>query len=157
MTIDISNFFLQTILPEKDREYMRIHSKYFNKEFRKLYNINEIIADDGYVYCEILKGMYGLKQAAILAYLQLKEKLQRHGYEPIPCSNGLWRHRERKTIFALCVDDFGIKFFNEDDANHLIATLEKYYKISVDRNGGHYCSLTLNWHYKDKYVDVLMP
>ena len=62
---------------------MRIHAKYFNKELRNLYNINEIIADDGYVYCEILKGMYGLKQAAILAYLQLKEKLNQHGYEPI--------------------------------------------------------------------------
>jgi hypothetical protein len=74
MTIDISNFFLQTILPEKDREYMRIHSKHFNEEFRTLYKINNIIADDGYVYCEILKGMYGLKQAAILAYLQLKKK-----------------------------------------------------------------------------------
>ena len=27
----------------------------------------------------------------------------------------------------------------------------------MDRNGGHYCGLTLNWHYKDNYVDVLMP
>ena len=87
MTIDISNYFLQTILPEKDRKYMRIHARYFNEEFRNLYNINEIIADDGYVYCEILKGMYGLKQAVLLAYLQLKEKLNQHGYEPIPCSD----------------------------------------------------------------------
>ena len=102
MTIDISIFFLQTILPEKDREYMRIHARYFNKEFRKLYNINEIIADNRYVYCEILKGMYGLKQAAILAYFQLKEKLNRHGYEPIPCSNGLWRHKERKKNCVMC-------------------------------------------------------
>eukprot|EP00957_Ditylum_brightwellii_P094666 7209420-Ditylum_brightwellii.AAC.1 len=49
------------------------------------------------------------------------------------------------------------KFFNEDDANHLITTLEKYYKISVDCNGGNYYGPTLDWHYKDNYVDALMP
>ena len=81
------------------------HATYFNEEFRDLYNINEIIADDGYVYCEILKGMYGLKQTAILAYLQLKEKLNQHRYEPIPCSNGLWKHKTRQKIlrYALTI------------------------------------------------------
>jgi len=68
---------------------MRIHSKYFNDEMRKLYNIDPIIAEDGFVYCEIQRGMYGLKQAAILAYQQLKVNLERHDYYPIPLSDGL--------------------------------------------------------------------
>ena len=116
-----------------------------------------MIAEDGFVYCEIQRGMYGLKQAAILAYTQLKENLLKHGYYPICNSNGLWRHESRQTIFALCVDDFGVKYYNEDDANHLINVLKKYYPISLDREGKNYCGLTIHWHYDEGYVDVEMP
>ena len=34
---------------------------------RKKYNIDNIIDSDGYVYCKIKRGMYGLKQSAKLA------------------------------------------------------------------------------------------
>ena len=66
---DLKDFFLAT--PMKDPEYMRIHSKYFFDDVRTAYNIDEKIASDGYVYIRIQKGMYGLKQAAVLAYNQL--------------------------------------------------------------------------------------
>ena len=123
--IDIKDFFLLTYLPEGEREYMRIYSRYFDDEIRKLYDIDPIIAEDGYVYCEIQRGMYGLKQAAILAYQQLKDSLNKHGYFPLPNTDSLWGHCTRKTIFALCLDDFGVKYFNQDDANHLINTIKK--------------------------------
>ena len=80
MSLDLKNHFLQSHLPPGHREYMRIHSKYFDKEFRLLYDIDKKIADDGYVYCEIQKGMYGLKQAAILAYKLIVERLAPFGY-----------------------------------------------------------------------------
>ena len=136
---------------------MRIHSKYFDTEFRKLYNIDSIIAKDGYVYCEIHRGMYGLKQAAIPAYNQLKENLAKHGYHPIPNTNGLWKHDTRKITFALCVDDFGVKYFKKEDAQHLIDTLKLYYPISLDWAGKNYCGLTLEWNYEQGYVDVNIP
>ena len=155
--IDIKDFFLLSFLPPDQKEYMRIHKRYFDEDFRKLFTITPIIAEDGYVYCEIQRGMYGLKQAAILAYNQLKDNLSKHGYYPITNSNGLWKHETRPTIFALCVDDFGVKYFSEDDANHLINTLKKYYPISLDRAGKNYCGLTLHWNYQEGYVDVDMP
>ena len=68
--------------------------------------------------------MYGLKQAAILAYKQLVKNLGQHGYYPIPLTNGLWKHKTRGTVFALCVDDFGVKYTSKDSINHLIATLK---------------------------------
>ena len=40
---------------------MLIHSKYFSPEIRKLYNIDDIIADDGYVYIEKNKVVYIMK------------------------------------------------------------------------------------------------
>ena len=80
--------------------------------------------------------MYGLKQGVILAYEQLGESLNSHGYYPTCNSNGLWRHKTRPTIFALCVDDFAVKYFSDKDADHLVNTLKKYYPISLDREGG---------------------
>ena len=65
MSLDIKNFFFQSTLPEK--EYLQIDEKYFIPFFRKLYKLENKINKDGYVYCEIVKDMYGLKQAAILA------------------------------------------------------------------------------------------
>ena len=156
-SIDLKDFFLHTLLPPGEREYMRIHYKYFDDELKKLYNIDEVVADDNYVYCEIKKGMYGLKQAAILAYKQLKEILEKEGYYTLPSSNGMWRHKTRRTMFALCVDDFGVKYFNNNDLQHLITTLQQHYTILIDKEGKHYCGLTLEWNYSKGFVDISMP
>ena len=40
---------------------MRIHSKYFPPDIGSLYYIDGLIAEDGYVYIKIIKGMYGFK------------------------------------------------------------------------------------------------
>ena len=155
MSLDIKDFFLQSNLPEK--EYLRIHKRYFSNYFRQLYGLDTLIDKDGYIYCEILKGMYGLKQAAILAYKKLKDILENAGYKQIENTTGLWTHRKRKLYFALCVDDFGIKYFGKDDMQHLIKTLQDHYVITIDIEGKNYCGLTFDWHYDKNYVDVKMP
>eukprot|EP00957_Ditylum_brightwellii_P124117 9461674-Ditylum_brightwellii.AAC.1 len=157
MGIDIKDFFLQTPLPPGECEYMWVHVKYFDEELKRLYNIDAIAADDRYAYCEIKKGMCRLKQAAILAYKQLRERLQQHSYSPIPNSNGLWKHCIRRTIFALCVDNFGIKYFKTEDANHLISVLHEFYDISINWKDKNYCGLTFDWNYALGFVDVSMP
>ena len=155
MSLDIKDFFLQSHLPEK--EYLRIHKRYFIENFRKLYNLANIINNDGYVYCEIVKGMYGLKQAAILAYKKLKTNLEAAGYYQIENTMGLWKHKTNNIAFVLCVDDFGVKYFNQDGINHLISTLQKHYVITIDKSGKNFCGLTFDWNYKQKYIDVSMP
>ena len=55
---------------------------------------------NGYVYIKIKKGMYGLKQAAILAYQRLVELLQPNGYFPEPNTTGIWSHETRQTKFT---------------------------------------------------------
>jgi hypothetical protein len=101
--------------------------------------------------------MYGLKQAAILAYKYLVNQLAPHGYYPCPYTTGLWTHATRPTKFCLCVDDFGVKYFTADDANHLLNSLCAHYKISVDWEGKNYCGLSIQWNYAKKYVDISMP
>ena len=111
-------------------------------EFIQAYNLTPNIADDDNVYCRVKKGMYGLKQAAILAYKLLVKRLERHGYYAISLTNGLFAHRSLPTKFALCVDDFGIKYNSDQDLQHLITTLKKYYNISIDKAGKNYCGLS---------------
>ena len=154
-SMDLKDFFLTT--PMDRAEYIRINARYFSTAFRTLYNLHDKIHSDGYIYCKIKKGMYGLKQAAILAYKLLLKRLALHGYIPIPLTDGLFKHKTRPTIFALCVDDFGVKYNSDDDLLHLQQTLKTYYDISVDKDGRNYCGLTLTWNYQQGYVDISMP
>jgi len=101
--------------------------------------------------------MYGLKQASHLAFQHLVRQLTPHGYRPCPYTTCLWEHKTRPTKFCLCVDDFGIKDFSKNDLDHLLDTLRKYYKISVDLDGKDYCGLLINWNYPKRYVDISKP
>ena len=136
---------------------MKINVKYFPDTIEKKYNIDEIKHEDGYVYCRIQKGMYGLKQAARLAYEQLVTNLNKHGYSPSPMSPNIWTHTTRKTKFCLCIDDFGVKYFTKEDMHHLIQTLQTYYQITVDWAGTDYCGLSIEWDYDAGHVDISMP
>ena len=114
-------------------------------------------AADGFIYLEIRRGMYHLKEAGIIAFNQLVQKLAPAGYEPMLFTPGLWKHRTKPTTFVLCVDDFGVKYFSKADAQHLIDTIKENYELSIDWEGTLYCGLTLNWQYEKGYVDVSMP
>ena len=155
ISADLSDFFLESTMPSP--EYMRIHSKYFPPEMHDLYDITSKIATDSYVYVKIKRGMYGLKQAAILAYEQLVKNLKPHGYYPVPNTSGLWAHKSRRTMFVLCVDDFGIKYYNDEDKQHLLDTLRKFYRVTVDDTGTNYLGYTIEWNYEQGYVDISMP
>lgn len=100
--------------------------------------------------------MYGLKQAAILAYDQLVKHLEKFGYKSIPHSLSLWTHRTRQTKFCLCVDDFDIKYYSKEDVEHLLQALKTLYQVIVDWTGKNYCGLSLDWNYDKGYVDMSM-
>jgi hypothetical protein len=92
----------------------RVHRKYVTQEILVEYGLTDEYYDShGYVYLEIRKGMYGLKEASILAYDQLKAHLNQYGYSPVRFTPGLWKHNMHRTTFTLAVDDFGIKYFNK--------------------------------------------
>ena len=154
MSADLKDFFLAS--PMATPENMRIHRKYIPQDIIDKYHLETKFNND-YIYVKIKKGMYGLKQAAILAYEHLVNNLKPHGYEPIPHTVGLWRHKTRKTKFCLCVDDFGIKYYSKDDAQHLLNALGQNYTYSTDWDGKNFCGLSFDWNYHKGYVDVSMP
>ena len=139
-------------------EYMRIHYKHFPDDIKQHYNIDNLRANDDYVYVRIKRGMYGLKQAAILAFEYLVSNLSQYGYHPLPHTLSVWKHESRPISFCLCVDDFRIKYFRKEDANHLLLTsLQNHYTVTTDWSGQNFCGLTLDWHYDQQYVDISMP
>ena len=154
LTCDLKDFFLAT--PMTNPEFMKIPLKVIPADIQKKYNIQNIHHKQS-VYIKIRKGMYGLKQAAILAYNKLVAHLAKYDYHPIPHTVGLWKHKTRQTTFCLCVDDFAIKYFSPEDAQHLLSALQDEYVTSVDWQGTHFCGLHLNWHYNQQYVDISMP
>ena len=155
MSADIKDFFLLSEMSEY--EYIRIPFKWIPEEIRQQYGLYDKVSPDNYVYCEVRKGMYGLKQAARLAFDRLVKKLAPHGYKPDRYAPGFWTHNTRPTVFTLCVDDFGIKYCSRDDADHLIKAIQSAYQCKIDWNGTNYLGMTLDWHYDKKYVDVSMP
>ena len=63
MTIDISNFYLNT--PMVRPEYLKVKLSDIPEEVIDKYNLRDIATQDGYVYIEVTKGMYGLQQAGL--------------------------------------------------------------------------------------------
>ena len=53
-------------------EYMKVPYKNFPPDIQKRYNLDSKVTESGHVFIRIKKGMYGLKQAAILAYNNMK-------------------------------------------------------------------------------------
>ena len=79
--------------------------------------------------------MYGLKQAARLAYDNLKKNLAPFGYQPDTIAPNIWTHKTRRTKFCLCIDDIRIKCFSKNDKDHLIQALQTNYDITIDESG----------------------
>ena len=123
LSADLKDHFLASKMGRP--EYMRIPIKVLPQDIIDRYSLLDLVDNQGYVYVKINKGMYGLKQAALLAYNKLVNHLAPFGYHPLPFSLGLWTHETRKTTFCLCVDDFGVKYFSLDDAEHLISALQE--------------------------------
>jgi hypothetical protein len=96
MMMDIKNYYLGT--PLSRFEYMKMLLSRFPKEIIQKYNLNAL-AIDGWVYIEIRKGMYGLKQAELLANQLLHTRLAPFGYYPARHTHGHLVTQDLANIF----------------------------------------------------------
>jgi hypothetical protein len=116
MMMDIKNYYLGTPLPRF--EYMKMLLSYFPEEIFDKYNLSAL-AVDGWVHIEIRKGMYGLRQAGLLASQLLQTRLALFGYYPARHTPGLWLHKTRPIAFSLIVDDFAVNYVGKKHVDHL--------------------------------------
>ena len=82
--------------------------------------------NDGKLYVEFSKGMYGLPQAGIIAQELLEDRLIYTRPMDPQMEAGLWTHRWRPIAFSLIVDDFGVKYIGKEYVQHLIDALGGY-------------------------------
>jgi hypothetical protein len=106
-TMDIKNFYL--CMPMSQYKYMRLKLLDVLEDVIEQYKLVNIATPDGYVYCKIQKGMYGLPQAGIIAQELLAKWLKEHGYSQSKTTPGLWTHEWQSITFSLVVDNFGVK------------------------------------------------
>ena len=64
MTADVKIFYLCT--PMERHEFMQMPIELIPPEFAQAYSLSEKV-QNGYVYMRIVRGMYGLPQAGMLA------------------------------------------------------------------------------------------
>ena len=155
MGIDIKNFYLNT--PMDRPEYLRMKLDNFPDDVIDHYNLREKVDDRGFVVTRVERGMYGLPHAGIIAQRLLEKRLGDEGYRQSKTTPGFWTHDTRPICFTLVVDDFGVKYVNRDDVDHLLGVLREHYEIDTDESGSKYCGITLDWDYIGKKVHLSMP
>jgi hypothetical protein len=155
MTIDIKDFYL--MMPMDCYEYFRMKLKLFPQDIISKYALTDKVDADGNIFCKVQCGMYGLPQAGIIAQDLLTKHLHKAGYRQSTITPGYWRHDWRPISFTLIIDNFGVKYINKNNVNHLTSILKQDYKIDTDWEGTRYLGLTLSWNYKKCKVHLSMP
>ncbi len=92
----------------------------FPQDIIQEYDLCNKVDATGNVHCEVRRGKYGLPEVGIVAQELLEERLLKAGYRQSKVTPGYWKHDWRPISFTLVVDDFGVKYINKTDINHLI-------------------------------------
>ena len=66
-----------------------------------------------------------------------------YGYAPVQHTPSLWKHESNGIIFALVVDDFGIKSTSDSATSHLLQALRDKYQITLDPSGTKFLGFVL--------------
>jgi hypothetical protein len=154
MMMDIKNYYISTPLPRF--EYMKMLLSRFPEEIIQKYNLSTL-AVDGRVNIEIRKGMYGLKQAGLLANQLLQTCLNPFGYYPSRHTPGIWLHKTRPISFTLVVDDFAVKYVGKQHTEHLRNALLRTYELTTDWSATVNSGMTLKWDNNKRTCDISMP
>ena len=135
-----------------ESEYVKFDIKLIPQRIIDHYNINDIVDDKGFVYAKINKTWYGLKQNGKIAHNVSMKHLNKHGYYQAKNTHGLFVHEICDISFTLVVNDFGIKFTNKQDVDHLISIMRGKDKFKVDFDAKQCIGIHLNWNYVDRTV-----
>eukprot|EP00957_Ditylum_brightwellii_P201596 15326335-Ditylum_brightwellii.AAC.1 len=150
MSIDIKDFYLNT--PMEGYKYIRFPINIIPNKIIEQYNL-KVIVHNGHIFAKICKGVYRLPQAGHIAHDKLVKHLQQHGYTPCLFTPGLWRYKSRDITFCLVVDDFGVKYTQKEDAEHLIYALQQIYTIITVWDEKCSRSVSLKWNYTNQTAE----
>jgi hypothetical protein len=101
--------------------------------------------------------MYSLPQAGIIGQDLLTKRLNKAGYGQSKIMPGYWQHNWRPISFTLVVNNFGMKYVDKNNVEHLMSILKQDYTMDTNWEGTQYLGLTLNWDYTKRKVHLSMP
>ena len=136
---------------------MRIPFKIIPHEIIDTYDLKALVDDQGWICMHINKGMYGLKQASIIANQELVKHMYPFGYHPVKHTPGLWVHDSKKTLFSLVVENLCVQYCSTEDADCFLNSLRAKYLITFDVTAKVYIGIKLKWDYVHRTVTLLMP
>ena len=136
---------------------MRIPLKIIPQEIIYAYNLATLVDNQGWIYMRNEKGIYGIKQARIIAKQKLLKHMAPFGYHPVKHTPGIWLHDNRNSIFFLVVDDFCVQYSSMADADHFFNFLRAKYLITVDMETTVYIGIKIDWEYVHRTVTLSMP
>ncbi len=125
--VDVKKIYLMAAL--KYFEYKKMPLTLFLEWIIEQYNLCQHTLH-WFVHLEIQQAVWGLPLAGILTNKWLRCKLVPFGYYKSTYTLGLWWHKTQSIMFTLVVDNFGVKYDNKSDVDHLIATIKKDYSLT---------------------------
>ncbi len=132
LCLNMKNFYLTAAL--EYFEYSQMPLTLFPAWIIEQYDM-EKHALNQCIHLEMQQAVWGLPQAGILANKCLRQKLAPFGCFESTNTPGLWYHKTRPIMFTLVVDNFGVKYVNKDDVDHLIASIKKSYMLTEEWTG----------------------
>ena len=90
------------------------------------------LEEDGYIYCNTVKGMYRLTQSGKLDNEHLTSRLDKFGYKPFQYTPVPWHKKWRPIAFSIIVVNFGVKFEGIQHVQHLKEALGIYHELSKE-------------------------
>ena len=93
--------------------------------------------------------MYGLPQSRMIAHTNMSKILKQAEFKQDKYTPGLWTHKTYTPIvFSFVVDDFGVKYTRQEDADFLCNTLTNAgYEINTNWSGTLFRGVTTRWDY----------
>ena len=97
---------------------MLIPLKIIPQKIVDAYNLTAPVDWEGWIYMHIEKGIYGLKQAGIIANQEFVKLMAPFGYHPVQHTHSLWVHDSIKTLFSLVVENLCVQYCSAEDSDH---------------------------------------
>ncbi|EDN06631.1 hypothetical protein HCAG_03161 [Histoplasma mississippiense (nom. inval.)] len=129
LQIDMVTAFLNAQLPADERIYMNQPTGFHEGR--------------GDLVCELMQGLYGLKQAALLWYEELRRMLLQSGFRVSPYDAGLFIHDAKKVYMIVYVDDVRLYGPKIEDLNWAKAAIAANYEIKDVGDSNRYLGMKI--------------
>ena len=156
-TLDVTDFYLGNDMPSP--EFIIIHTSLFTPAVLTRLGVDPFIQLDKhgkpFFYARCDKTIPGFKQAGFHANQQVTSPLLAHGYYQLQPS--LFTHTIDPIYFALCVDDYGIKYSDISHFHRLVNALSTKYHVKAHPIADTFLGLTIVHDRIARTITTSMP